>query len=141
MTFPGERVQIDVKMVPSECLVGELQNNEEHYYQYTCIDEFSRFRYLEIFREKSTYSSKCFILNCVKKLPFKIKCVQTDNGVEFTNKLIHPDAKPTLFEKTLMELGIEYKRIKPYTPAIMVKSNVVMVKINYISTMVEHSSI
>ena len=25
-------------------------------------------------------------------------------------------AKPTLFEKTLMELGIEYKRIKPYTP-------------------------
>ena len=87
------------------------------------------------------YSSKCFILNCVKKLPFKIKCVQTDNGVEFTNKLIHPDAKPTLFEKTLMELGIEYKRIKPYTPAIMVKSNVVMVKINYISTMVEHSSI
>ena len=116
MTFPGERVQIDVKMVPSECLVGELQNIEEHYYQYTCIDEFSRFRYLEIFREKSTYSSKCFILNCVKKLPFKIKCVQTDNGVEFTNKLIHPDAKPTLFEKTLMELGIEYKRIKPYTP-------------------------
>jgi len=116
MTFPGERVQIDVKMVPTECLVGELHNNEEHYYQYTCIDEFSRFRYLEIFREKSTYSSKCFILNCVKKLPFKIKCVQTDNGVEFTNKLIHPDAKPTLFEKTLMELGIEYKRIKHYTP-------------------------
>lgn len=25
MTFPGERVQIDVKMVPTECLVGELQ--------------------------------------------------------------------------------------------------------------------
>lgn len=72
MTFPGERVQIDVKMVPSECLVGELQNIEEHYYQYTCIDEFSRFRYLEIFREKSTYSSKCFILNCVKKLPLKL---------------------------------------------------------------------
>ena len=41
---------------------------------------------------------------------------KTDNGVEFTNKLIHPDAKPTLFEKTLMKLGIEYKRIKPYTP-------------------------
>ena len=38
MTFPGERVQIDVKMVPTECLVGELHNNEEHYYQYTCID-------------------------------------------------------------------------------------------------------
>ena len=37
MTFPGERVQIDVKMVPSECLVGELHNNEENYYQYTCL--------------------------------------------------------------------------------------------------------
>lgn len=116
MTFPGERVQIDVKMVPSVCLVGELKNSEEKYYQYTCIDEFSRFRYLEIFKEKSTYSSKCFLLNCVKKLPFKIKCVQTDNGLEFTNQLVTPGGKPTLFEKTLKELGIEYKRIKPYTP-------------------------
>ena len=113
MTFPGERVQIDVKMVPTECLVGELKNSDEKYYQYTCIDEFSRFRYLEIFREKSTYSSKCFLLNCVKKMPFKIKCVQTDNGLEFTNQLVTPGS---LFEKTLKELGIEYKRIKPYTP-------------------------
>ena len=116
MTFPGERVQIDVKMVPTACLVGELKNSDEKYYQYTCIDEFSRFRYLEIFREKSTYSSKCFLLNCVKKMPFDIKCVQTDNGIEFTNQLVSPGAKPTLFEKTLKELGIEYKRIKPYTP-------------------------
>lgn len=116
MTFPGERVQIDVKMVPTECLVGELKNSDEKYYQYTCIDEFSRFRYLEIFREKSTYSSKCFLLNCFNKLPFKIKCVQTDNGLEFTNQLVTPGSKPTLFEKTLKELGIEYKRIKPYTP-------------------------
>jgi transposase InsO family protein len=111
MTFPGERVQIDVKSVPVECMA-----NGERYYQYTCLDEYSRFRYLEVFKEKSTYSSKQFILNCIKKLPFKIKCVQTDNGTEFTNRLVHADAGPTLFENTLKELGIEHKCIKPYTP-------------------------
>jgi transposase len=116
MTFPGERVQIDVKMVPKECLVGSLNNDEEKYYQYTCIDEYSRYRYIEIFREKSTYSSKCFLLNCIKKMPFDIKCVQTDNGLEFTNQIVHPGAGPTLFEKELKRLGIQYKRIKPYTP-------------------------
>ena len=111
MTFPGERVQIDVKMVPIECLVGELKNSDKKYYQFTCIDEFSRYRYLEIFEDKSTYSSKCFLLNCIKKLPFKIKCVQTDNGLEFTNQLANAGSKLTLFEKTLKEYGIEYKRV------------------------------
>ncbi len=116
MTFPVERVQIDVKMVPTKCLVGELLSSDDNYYQYTCIDEYSRYRYLEIFREKSTYSSKCFLLNCIKKMPFKITCVQTDNGLEFTNRLVMEHPKPTLFEKTLKELGITHKLIKPYTP-------------------------
>ena len=43
--YPGQRVQIDVKYVPGVCLVGETAG--EKYYQYTFIDEYSRFRYLE----------------------------------------------------------------------------------------------
>ena len=61
--------------------------------------------------KKPKYKPKPYV-----DMTFPGERVQIDNGVEFTNKLIHPDAKPTLFEKTLMELGIEYKRIKPYTP-------------------------
>lgn len=116
MDYPGQRVQIDVKFVPKSCLVGQAAE-EGGYYQYTFIDEYSRFRYLEAFQEHSTYSSAEFIKHCVKKFPFAIECVQTDNGTEFTNKLVSPkEYLPTHFELTLSKLGIRHKLIKPYTP-------------------------
>ncbi len=113
-SYPSERIQIDVKHVPQNYLVGELAGRK--LYQYTCIDEYSRYRYLEIFEEKSTYSSKQFIENCIKKMPFKIKCVQADNDLEFTNRLISANAKDTLFETTLKSSEIAHRCIKPYTP-------------------------
>ena len=115
MQYPGQRVQIDVKHVPAVCLVGEAA--EQKFYQYTFIDEYSRFRYLEAFDEHSTYSSTQFLLHVVEKFPYAIECVQTDNGFEFTNRFSHSKKKPlTLFEKTLAQLGIRHKLIKPYTP-------------------------
>lgn len=115
MQYPGQRVQIDVKYVPAVCLVGEAA--EQKFYQYTFIDEFSRFRYLEAFEEHSTFSSTQFLLHVVEKFPYAIECVQTDNGTEFTNRLSNSKKKkPTLFEKTLVQLGIHHKLIKPYTP-------------------------
>ena len=106
MQYPGQRVQIDVKFVPASCLVGEAAV-DEGYYQYTFIDEFSRFRYLEAFKEHSSYSSAEFIKHCVKKFPYAIECVQTDNGSEFTNSMNNSKTiRPTLFEKTLAELCI-----------------------------------
>ena len=115
MTYPGQRVQIDVKFVPSVCLVGEASGQK--YYQYTFIDEYSRFRYLEAFEEHSTYSSTQFLKHVVEKFPYAIECVQTDNGMEFTNRLNAKNTKkPTLFEKTLQNLGIRHKLIRPFTP-------------------------
>ena len=43
-TFPGDKVQIDVKYVPQECLTKELKDKGEKFYQYTAIDEFTRKR-------------------------------------------------------------------------------------------------
>ena len=119
--YPGQKVQIDVKYVPSACLVGaaaeEAKENGGYYYQYTFIDEHSRFRYLEAFKEHNSYSSSEFIKHCVKRFPYAIECVQTDNGPEFTNRLNSSCSdKPTLFELTLEKLGITHKLIKPYTP-------------------------
>ena len=76
MLYPGQRVQIDVKYVPSACLVGEVKG--KHFYQYTAIDEFSRLRYVEAFEEHNTYSSAVFLENVVKFFRFPIECVQTD---------------------------------------------------------------
>ena len=115
MQYPGQRVQIDVKYVPEVCIVGDAKGKK--FYQYTAIDEYSRFRYLEAFEEHSTYSSALFLEHLIKKFPFKIGCVQTDNGQEFTKKLgVSSNPTPTLFESRLEQYGIQHKLIKPYTP-------------------------
>ena len=114
MHFPGKRVQIDVKFVPESCIIGNAKG--EKFYQYTAIDEFSRWRYLEAFQEHSSYSSAVFLEHLAKATPFKILCIQTDNGSEFTKKFVSDKARPHLFERKSEELGIRHKLIRPFTP-------------------------
>jgi transposase InsO family protein len=115
MLYPGQRVQVDVKYVPSACLVGDAKG--KRFFQYTAIDEFSRKRYVEAFEEQSTYSSAEFLKNVVKFFRFPIECVQTDNGFEFTNRFSSSKRDLlTLFEATAASLGIRHKLIRPYTP-------------------------
>lgn len=112
MTFPGERVQIDVKTVPSKCIIGQF-----NLYQYTAIDEYSRYRFLKIYGEKSTYTSYKFLLEVISKFPFKIYIVRTDNGTEFTKRLISNNPNDiTMFELALRKNHIVHDLIKPYTP-------------------------
>ena len=116
MTHPGERIQIDVKVVPRRCIADK----ELRLYQYTAIDEYSRYRILGAYPEQSTYSSADFLKKVVRAFSLKgikVECVQTDNGFEFTNRFSGSQKdKPTLFEATAEELHIRHKLIKPYTP-------------------------
>ena len=112
MYYPGQRVQIDVKFVPTACIVGDAAGQK--FYQYTALDEFSRFRYVEAFEENNTYSSTVFLQNMLKAFRFPVECVQTDNGGEFTNRF--KSKRATLFEAALHKLGIQHKLIRPYTP-------------------------
>ena len=118
-TYPGERVQIDVKYVPRRCMSLELQEKGEKFFQYTAIDEYTRLRYMWYTNEHSTYESAKFLEKLVKVFPFKIECIQTDNGFEFTNRLswnAFLKNKKTIYESKLEELGIKQKLIKPHTP-------------------------
>lgn len=110
--YPGQKVQLDVKYVPSYCVT-----NGRKYYQYTAIDECTRFVYRELYDEHSTYSSNDFLLKLIEHYPFSIREIQTDNGREFTNAYmaVKTDIK-SLFEATLEELGIKYHRIRVATP-------------------------
>lgn len=105
--YPGQKLQLDVKYVPSYCVV-----TGEKYYQYTAVDECTRWTYREMYAEHSTYSSLEFLKNLVKKAPFPIREVQTDNGTEWTKALI----SRTLFEKQLEQYDIVYHRIRVATP-------------------------
>lgn len=116
MQYPGQRVQLDVKFVPLSCITTK----GERYYQFTAIDEYSRLRYLEAFEEHSSYSATVFLKNAkafFKKHGFDIKCVQSDNGSEFTNRFNNAKRNiPTLFEFTLAQMNVRHKLIRPYTP-------------------------
>lgn len=115
MSYPGQRIQIDVKFVPSCCLVNGAKGKK--FYQYTAIDEYSRWRYVEAFEEHSTYSSARFLEHLIQRFPMPIECVQTDNGSEFT-KRFSTSGKATLtaFQRVLQEHGIRHKLIRPFTP-------------------------
>ena len=117
MKYPGERIQVDVKYVPRKNLTEEVKEKDGIYYQYTAIDEYTRQRVLWASKEHSTYASTEFLKVIQKKFKYKIECIQTDNGFEFTNRLNSKKAKEkTMFEKKLKELGIEHKLIRPRTP-------------------------
>ena len=62
MTYPGQRVQVDVKVVPRRCITDP----ELRLYQYTAIDEFTRLRFLAAYPEQSTFSSADFLRKLVR---------------------------------------------------------------------------
>ena len=110
--YPGQKVQIDVKFVPAYCVA-----NGQKYYQYTAVDECTRYCFREMYDEHSTYSSLDFLKKLIVKFPFPIREVQTDNGTEWTNVLLVKKAThKTLFEEYLEECGIKYHRIQVATP-------------------------
>lgn len=115
MTYPGQRTQVDVKFVPSACLKNSAVIGKQ-FFQYTAIDEYSRWRFVEAFEEHNTYSSALFLEHLVKAFPMPIECVQTDNGTEFTNRFTSHRDRPTLFQARLAQHGITHKLIRPYTP-------------------------
>ena len=115
MQYSDQRVQIDVKHIPVACIESRSHGCKK-FYQYTAIDEYSRFRYVEDFDKISTYSSAVFLQNMLKAFKFKVECVQTDNGPEFSNRFTSNKGRPTLFETCLEQRGIVHKLIRPYTP-------------------------
>ena len=116
MTYPGQRVQVDVKVVPRKCIADP----ELRLFQYTAIDEFTRLRFLAAYPEQSTFSSADFLKKLVRwyaRRGIRVECVQTDNGPEFTNRfLTGRQDLPSLFEKPAAALGVRHKLIRPYTP-------------------------
>ena len=115
MSYPGQRIQVDVKVVPRRCIADP----ELRLYQYTAIDEFTRLRFLAAYPEQSTYSSADFLKKLFKwyaRRRIRVECVQTDNGFEFTNRFSNSKRDlPTLFETTAAHLGIRHKLIRPCT--------------------------
>jgi transposase InsO family protein len=96
---PGELVEIDVKYVP-----GAIA--DKRYYQYTAIDTASRWRYLRIFEEQSTFHSIEFLKDVITRFPHRITGVKTDNGSVFTNYYLGTNKRSDLTVKTIHALDV-----------------------------------
>lgn len=83
---PGELVEIDVKHVPGK-IAGK------RYFQYTAIDVASRWRYLDVYEEESTFHSVSFLKDVTKRFPYPILAIKTDNHSTFTNRHVGGLAK------------------------------------------------
>ena len=107
----GIKWQMDVKVVPKQCYVGELNDK---FYQYTMFEEASRERFIYPYKEQSSYSTVDFVKRAIVYFRYKPETIQTDNGSEFTYIMktdkIHP------LDTLLNSLNINHKLIKPRTP-------------------------
>jgi transposase InsO family protein len=115
LLIPGEKVQIDVKEVPYNCLKGSIKRDGKHLYQWTAIDECTRYRFVYGFEEHTPENSVKFLEMLQKAFQFKIQTIQTDNGTEFTYKFISEDTLCP-FDIALEKAGISHKLIPPRTP-------------------------
>lgn len=81
LPIPGQRVQIDVKHA------GTL-NTGQKVYVYNAIDECTRWKYAKAFLSYTADKTLEFLNELKHHFPFPIQCIQTDNGPEFTNRLV-----------------------------------------------------
>lgn len=110
----GKKWQIDVKFVPNECK-SKILPEDKHFYQYTCIDEATRERFLYWYEEHTPAKTVDFIKRCIEYYGYKPEEIQTDNGTEFTYnreqiKAIHP------MDEYCIKEGIHHHKIRPRTP-------------------------
>ena len=117
----GEKWQMDVKFVPSECKSPKLPGGQR-YYQYTVLDEASRKRFLYFAAEHSMYESKNALEKAIAFFGYAPKVLQTDNGSEFSDKAFRGEGSrygrgyPNALEPFLAAHGIRHQFIRPRTP-------------------------
>jgi len=93
--IPGDRVQMDTcKIAPGA-------------YQYTAVDDCSRYRVLGLYARRTAVNTLDFLDRVIEEMPFPIQRVQTDRGREFFAEKV---------QRRLMSLGIKFRPNKPRSP-------------------------
>jgi transposase InsO family protein len=97
---PGDRLQLDVKFLE------RIAGTGKRLYQFTAIDDCTRIRVLKIYDSCNQASAIRFVNEVIKRLPFRVLVIQTDNGAEFQSR----------FHWHLESLDIRHVYIRPRTP-------------------------
>ncbi len=95
-SVPGERIQVDtMKIAPG-------------IYQYTAIDDCTRFRVLGIYSRRTARNSVRFLEErMIDEFPFPIQRIQSDRGAEFFG---------LEFQQAMRPNSIKFRPIRPRSP-------------------------
>jgi len=93
--IPGDRVQMDT------CKIGP------GIYQYTAVDDCTRYRVLNIYPRRTAAYTIDFLEQVLEEMYFPIQRIQTDRGGEFFARKV---------QKWLMDAGIKFRPVKPRSP-------------------------
>jgi transposase InsO family protein len=97
---PGHRLQMDVKFLE------RIPGTRTRFYQFTAIDDCTRVRVLKVYDACNQRTAIHFVDEVLRRLPFRVQVVQTDNGAEFQSH----------FHGHLEALDIRHVYIRPRTP-------------------------
>lgn len=93
--IPGDRIQIDTcKIAPG-------------IYQYTAIDDCTRWRVLDIYKRRTANNTLSFLDKMIEEFPFPIQRIQSDRGLEFFAQKV---------QERFIEYGIKFRPVKPASP-------------------------
>jgi transposase InsO family protein len=97
---PGHRLQMDVKFL------DRIPGTRKRFFQFTAIDDCTRVRVLKVFDACNQTTAIQFADEVIKRLPFRVQVIQTDNGAEFQSR----------FHWHLESRDIRHVYIRPRTP-------------------------
>jgi hypothetical protein len=65
--------------------IAEVRTQEGKLYLYVAIDRTSKFAFVQLVEKADTVTSRAFLDALVAAVPYKIKIVLTDNGIQFAD--------------------------------------------------------
>lgn len=95
---PGDMVQMDTKHI--------AQPGGRKIYQFTAIDVLTKKKIMRYYSSLASKNGARFLEHCLKKFPFIVRNIQTDNGPEFLK----------YFDKLCIEKGLPHYFIYPRHP-------------------------
>lgn len=99
---PGHRLQMDVK-----CL-ERIPGTRKRLYQFTASDDCTRIRVLKVYDACNQATAIQFAEDVLRRLPFRVLTIQTDNGAEFQSR----------FHWHLESRDSRHVHIRPRTPRL-----------------------
>lgn len=95
--------------------------NGVKYYLFVAIDRATRTLYFKVYDAKTSSNAEDFLNECIAFFPVYITHTLTENGIEFTNRLLkskkgEPCKKKSKFDQVCKKNGIDHRCTKPFTP-------------------------